>query len=58
MATVAAQLSEGTVVDIQARQFSWRGDEPLGERVTAECMLSWSPRKRGPSFWGVGRDEL
>ncbi len=29
MATVAAQLGEGTVVDIQARQFSWRGDEPL-----------------------------
>ena len=30
MATVTAQLGEGTVVDIQARQFSWRGDEPLG----------------------------
>ena len=29
MATVTAQLGEGTVVDIQARQFSWRGDEPL-----------------------------
>ena len=29
MATVTAQLGEGTVVNIQARQFSWRGDEPI-----------------------------
>ena len=29
MATVTAQLGEGTIVDIQARQFSWRGDEPI-----------------------------
>ena len=29
MATVTAQLAEGTVVDIQARQFSWKGDEPI-----------------------------
>jgi uncharacterized OsmC-like protein len=29
MAFVTAVLREGTVVDIQARTFSWRGDEPL-----------------------------
>ncbi len=29
MASVTALLREGTVVDIQARSFSWRGDEPL-----------------------------
>ena len=28
MAVVTARLSTGTVVDMQARQFSWRGDEP------------------------------
>jgi putative redox protein len=28
MASVTALLREGTVVDIQARSFSWRGDEP------------------------------
>ncbi len=28
MATVTAELREGTQVNIQARQFSWRGDEP------------------------------
>lgn len=29
MALVTARLREGTAVDMQARQFSWRGDEPL-----------------------------
>jgi len=28
MATVTAELREGTQVNIQARQFTWRGDEP------------------------------
>jgi uncharacterized OsmC-like protein len=28
MATVTAELREGTQVNLQARQFSWRGDEP------------------------------
>jgi putative redox protein len=28
MATVTAELREGTQVTIQARQFTWRGDEP------------------------------
>jgi putative redox protein len=28
MATVTAHLDAGTAVEIQARQFSWRGDEP------------------------------
>lgn len=30
MAFVTAVLREGTVVEIRARTFSWRGDEPLG----------------------------
>ena len=30
MAFVTAVLQEGTEVTIRARQFSWRGDEPLG----------------------------
>lgn len=29
MALVTAALGEGTAVDIHARQFSWKGDEPL-----------------------------
>ena len=29
MAFVTAVLREGTQVNIQARTFSWRGDEPL-----------------------------
>jgi putative redox protein len=29
MAFVTAELGEGTAVDIRARTFSWRGDEPL-----------------------------
>ncbi len=28
MAIVTAQLREGTQVELQARQFTWRGDEP------------------------------
>ena len=28
MATVTAELREGTAVTLRARQFSWRGDEP------------------------------
>ena len=28
MAVVTARLSAGTAVELQARQFSWRGDEP------------------------------
>lgn len=28
MANVTAELREGTVANLQARQFSWRGDEP------------------------------
>ena len=28
MAVITAHLGAGTAVDIQARQFSWRGDEP------------------------------
>ncbi len=28
MAVVTAELREGTVVDVRARQFSWSGDEP------------------------------
>ena len=30
MAIITAQLGPGTDVDVQARQFSWRGDEPTG----------------------------
>ena len=30
MAFVTAVLKEGTEVTLQTRQFSWRGDEPLG----------------------------
>jgi putative redox protein len=30
MATVTASLGAGTDVSIQARQFTWQGDEPLG----------------------------
>ena len=29
MATVTAELREGTVATLHARQFTWRGDEPL-----------------------------
>ena len=28
MATVTAELHEGTQVELRARQFTWRGDEP------------------------------
>ncbi len=34
MAFVTAVLHEGTVVDIRARTFSWRGDEPLAASGT------------------------
>ena len=30
MAVIKAELREGTVVTLHARQFTWRGDEPLG----------------------------
>jgi putative redox protein len=30
MATLTAQLREGTAVTLQSRQFSWLADEPLG----------------------------
>ena len=29
MATITASLGDGTAVSIQARQFTWQGDEPL-----------------------------
>lgn len=34
MATVTAELRDGTQATIQARQFSWRADEPRGARGT------------------------
>ena len=34
MATVTAELRDGTQTTIQARQFSWRADEPPGARGT------------------------
>ena len=34
MAIVTAELREGTAVDIRARQFTWRGDEPPTARGT------------------------
>ena len=30
MASMTAELHEGTVVTLRARQFTWRGDEPRG----------------------------
>ena len=30
MAVITAELREGTAVTLQARQFSWTGDEPVG----------------------------
>ena len=30
MATITAELREGTAVTVDARKFSWLGDEPLG----------------------------
>jgi putative redox protein len=34
MATVTAELRDGTVAEIKARQFSWRADEPPAARGT------------------------
>lgn len=34
MATVTAELRDGTVAEIHARQFSWRADEPPAARGT------------------------
>lgn len=34
MATVTAELGDGTVTEISARQFSWRADEPPAARGT------------------------
>ena len=55
MAVVAARLGAGTAVEMQARQFSWRGDElpPRAGRTPGRHRMSsssedWRPVSRSP----------
>ncbi len=38
MANITAELREGTVVTLHARQFTWKGDEPLVPAGPTNCQ--------------------